>query len=140
MRFTAKDIENISYHPTFSHEDGVEALLDNPFLDKEEYPEGWAPGDALIAAVRKDFRARIVRGAPDPSAVALLLDINRCSFSVSGHEIPFNLLIRDASFHIRFHLRVFRQALRDAQANDDEEFQALRVANALLETKIQIWR
>jgi hypothetical protein len=140
MRFTAKDIENISYHPTFSHEDGVEALLDNPFLDKEEYPEGWAPGDALIAAVRKDFRARIVRGAPDPSAVALLLDINRCSFSVNGHEIPFNLLIRDASFHIRLHLRVFRQALRDAQANDDEEFQALRVANALLETKIQIWR
>jgi len=140
MRFTAKDIENISYHPTFSHEYGVEALLDNPFLDKEEYPEGWAPGDALIAAVRKDFRARIVRGAPDPSAVALLLDINRCSFSVNGHEIPFNLLIRDASFHIRLHLRVFRQALRDAQANDDEEFQALRVAHALLETKIQIWR
>lgn len=140
MRFTAKDIENISCNPVLHCEAGIEALLDNPFLAQEEYPKGWAPGDALIAAVRKDFRARIVRGAPDPSAVALLLDINRCSFSVNGHEIPFNLLIRDASFHIRVHLRVFRQALRDAQASENEEFQALRVLHALLETKIQIWK
>lgn len=140
MRFTAKDIENISYHPTFSHEDGVEALLDNPFLDKEEYPEGWAPGDALIAAVRKDFRARIVRGAPDPSAVALLLDINRCSFSVNGHEIPFSLLFRDASFSMRLHLRVFREAVRYAKANEAEEASALRVAYAMAAVKIKVYR